>query len=506
VTFTKVKAALRLAAVDPCAQAYGLEPGLTLADAKARHPALIAIESDPLAEAKTLIDIVDWCRKFTPLTALDAPDGVMLDVTGAAHLFGGEEKLLRDIETRLRAQGFSARAALASTPEAAWALSHYAQEHPAFRSKTAHIFGSDALVRLLPEELDEKSLIRILGPLPLQALRLDPELVKTLARAGLRRIGDIILRPRAPIAARFGKHVFERLDALLGKAKNPISPRFEAPPYMAERRYAEGIVTDPDIEATLFLLAQDLCLMLARHAEGARHLEASFFRVDGAVKHLEVRTSRALRDPAAIARLFHERLEAIGEGGLEADYGFDVVRLAAIAVETTSQVQASLDDHLNEAEDLADLIDRLGARLGMRRVKRLALRDHHGPDLAVVAVPAASKRSPLRAAAQMLQPSHQKQALALRPLRLLSRPEEIEAIATVPDGPPLKFRWRRVLHEVAAVEGPERIAADWWKDEHSFTRDYFRAENNEGQSFWLYRDGLYRETPEPRWFMHGFFA
>jgi protein ImuB len=495
VTFTKIKSALRLVALDPCALALGLEPGLALADARARHPALLAVEADPQAEAKVLTDILDWCRRFTPLAALDAPDGVMLDVTGAVHLFGGEEKLLADIETRLHAQGFAARAALAGTPEAAWALARYG-EH-----------------RLLPEGLDEKRLTRALGSLPLAALRLDADLIAGLNRAGLRRLSDIIMRPRAPIAARFGAHVFERLDALLGRAKSAISPHFEAPPYLAERRFAEGIIAPADIEATLLSLAHDLCAMLMRHGEGARHIEASFFRVDGAVKHLDVRTSRALRDPIAIARLFRERIEALGEEGLEADYGFDVLRLAALAVEDKAADQTSLDDTLNAESDLADLIDRLGARLGLRRVTRLALRDRHDPDFAVIAVPAAARGRLPESRGQgeshflhSVRDEVEKGALPARPLRLLLPPELIEAIASVPDGPPLRFRWRRVLHEVAAVEGPERIAPEWWKEVQGFTRDYFRAEDRDGQSFWLYRDGLYRETTEPRWFMHGLFA
>ncbi len=372
-TFTKVKSALRLVASDPCALSLGLESGLALADARARHPSLLAVEADAEAEAKCLADILVGAGASRRLRRLDAPDGVMLDVTGAVHLFGGEENLLAEIETRLHAQGFTACAALASTPEAAWALARYGDR------------------RLLPDGLDEKRLIRLLGPLPLAALRLEVDLIAGLARAGLRRLSDIIMRPRAPIAARFGTHLFARLDALLGRAKSAISPRFEASPYLTERRFAEGIIAQPDIEATLLSLAHDLCALLTRHGEGARHIEASFFRVDGVVKHLDVRTSRALRDPIAMARLFRERIEALGEEGLEADYGFDVIRLAALAVERKAEDQVSLDDHLNAESDLADLIDRLGARLGLRRVTRLALQDRHDPDFAVISVPAASR-------------------------------------------------------------------------------------------------------------------
>ncbi len=94
-----------------------------------------------------------------------------------------------------------------------------------------------------------------------------------------------------------------------------------------------------------------------------------------------------------------------------------------------------------------------------------------------------------------------------RPLRLFVRPEPIEALAEVPDGPPLRFRWRRVLHDVAATEGPERIAAPWWRRANAPTRDYFRAEDSRGRRFWLYREGLFGcETAQAKWFVHGVFG
>ncbi len=478
---------------------------MRLADARAMHPSLACVASDPQAEAETLGAIADWCRSFTPLVALDPPDGLVLDVTGAAHLFGGEAKLLALIEARLEARGFSARAAIGSTPEAAWASARFGE------------------LRILEPDLDEKELARRLGPLPLAALRLDRAVLAGLARAGLRRISDIVLRPRAPIVARFGPALHDRLDGLLGRAATPISPRFEAPLYLAERRFADFILRREAIEATILSLARDLCTMLARHGEGARRLEASLFRVDGLVRRLEVGTSRPLRDPGLVARLLCERIDAAGTDGeaLDPGYGFDVIRLAALAVERKDAEQTSAIEPVDEAADLADLVDRLGARLGMRRVTRLAFDARHVPEFAVAAVPAAASRPAAvarkrparkdRARASAVEPRDTEKpslaALPSRPIRLLHHPEPIETIASVPDGPPVRFRWRKVLHEVAAIEGPERIAPEWWRAERAATRDYFRAEDTEGHRFWLFREGLYgRETACPRWFMHGLFA
>jgi protein ImuB len=517
-TVAKVKSAQRLAAVNRAAAARGLKPGMALADARAIRPDLQCTEADPAAEAALLGEITDWCRRFTPLVALDAPDGAMLDVTGAAHLFGGEDKLLDEIEARLRAQGFAARAALAPTPEAAWTLARFGK------------------LRILADAAREEDLRRHLGALPLAALRLDDTALAELAQAGLRRIDDLILRPRAPLAARFGKALFNRLDALMGRAKTPIMPRFEAPCYLAERRFAEPIIQRETIEATILALAKDLAHLLQKHGTGARQLDVSLFGVDGRVRHLRAGTSRPLRDPPVIARLFREKIEAAANRDerdpLDAGFGFDVVRLAADTVERQDEDQTHWLAPAAQ-DDLADLIDRLGARLGVRRVLRLDLTDTHWPEFAVTAVPfslstperhgRACPGHPCGAAALIAQrkshrrgvdawhrPGHDAPTvdndLPSRPIRLLEKPEPIEAIASVPDGPPVRFRWRRVLHEVVAIEGPERIAAEWWKHE-ALTRDYFRAEDHEGRRFWLFREGLYEtETARPRWFLHGLFA
>ncbi|WP_219323128.1 DNA polymerase Y family protein [Methylovirgula sp. HY1] len=520
-TIAKIKNAQRLVAVDAAAAACGLKPGMMLADARAMAPDLRCFPADAAAEAASLCDITDWCRRFTPLAALDAPDGVMLDVSGAAHLFGGEKKLLAEIEGSLAAQGFAARAALAPTVEAAWALAR---------------FGRERRLPALLSECGETDLARRLGPLPLAALRLEEHMLAGLAQAGLRRIDDLLLRPRAPLAARFGSSLFDRLDGLLGRAKKPISPRFEAPAYLVERRFAETLIRREDAEATILALAKEMLQLLTRHGEGARSLDLSLFRVDGAVNHIEIGLSRPSRDPQMIARLFRAKIEALcaksEDDPLDAGFGFDVVRLSALSVERLDQAQTHwLGQDLGQEQergDLADLVDRLGARLGLRRVTRLAFADTHSPEFAVTVVPAAHAPLPVSASetgrgqvrsrnvgVNPLAPhpnplpvnGESETCLPHRPLRLLPRPEPIETIASVPDGPPLRFRWRRVLHEIAAIEGPERIAPEWWKNEPTLTRDYFRAEDREGQRFWLFREGLYEtEIMAPRWFMHGLFA
>ncbi len=469
-------------------------------------------KSSPDAPILSPIRLADWCRRFTPLAAPDAPDGAMLDIAGAAHLFGGEAALAKEIETRLAKLGYEANAALADTPEAAWALARY------------------GTARAIPEGADEKGLRRLLGAMPVEALRLDPKTAYALSQAGLKRIDDLILRPRAPIAARFGEQVHARLDGLMGRARSPITPRFEAPVYLVERRFADPISRREDVEGVLAMLAGDLTRLLERHGEGARQLEATLFRTDGAVRRISAASSRPLRDADAISRLFRERIKAAGEARdedpLDSGYGFDLMRLAALEVETLGARQEALGRQdfaplvdLSPApmpakrravangasfavdDEMADLIDRLGARLGLRQVMRLVPQDAHLPEFAVSAQPAAQMRGAGHAPWDAQPPLP-------RPIRMFERPELVETMAEVPDGPPLRFRWRRVMHEVAAIEGPERMSSQWWRQEaHALTRDYFRVEDREGRRFWMYREGLYGiEAPRPRWFMQGLFA
>jgi len=238
------------------------------------------------------------------------------------------------------------------------------------------------------------------------------------------------------------------------------------------------------------------------------------FRVDGAVRRIVVGASRPLNEARTIARLFRERLDAPGEDEFDAGYGIDIVRLSCLVAEPLAPSQRELEQvHEGEQErHLADLLDRLGARLGARRVTRLELVDTHIPEFVVAALPASQGRagSAREARSTLFLPqaeSEQDAAPPTRPIRLFERPEWIEAIAEIPDGPPLRFKWRRVLHEIAAVEGPERIGAEWWRRKDALTRDYYRAEDTQGRRFWLYREGLYgRETARAKWFLHGLFA
>ncbi|HSZ74868.1 MAG TPA: DUF6504 family protein [Rhizomicrobium sp.] len=478
VVARKQENAMRVYAVDAHAARLKLRPGMPLADARAKITTLDVVEADEPADAKLLHAIADWCERFTPLVAIDAPHGLLLDVTGAAHLFGGEAQMLDHIRDALKKLGFAVCGAIAGSAAAARALAHYADGTIASPHREAET----------------------IAPLPIFALNLDYSIIHGLRRAGLKTIGQVASRKRSELASRFGKEMVYLLDHALGQSEKPISPRRPLPDFTAEHRFAEPIATADVITMSLSSLAKNLSALLEKHGEGARRIEATFFRADGAVHRIAIETGRPVRDPTIIEKLFRERLDSLNDP-LDPGFGFDLIRLCADKSERTNPQTIGFDANDNRDKETAFLIDRLSARFGSHRVMRFAPQDTHIPEAAAIAAPAQqtpNHKWPTR-------PEHEPPR---RPLRLFAKPEPIEAMAEVPDGPPLRFRWRRALHNVARAEGPERIAMEWWRmREHTPTRDYFRVEDHEGRRFWLYRDGLFgRETKEPRWFVHGLFA
>lgn len=470
-----------LIAVDEAAEGLGLAPGLALAQARAMYPALDVVPEDAEADAVLLEKIADWCLRYTPLVACDAPDGLLLDISGCAHLYGGEDALVADLSARLDIAGFAYRIAIAGTIGAAWAAARFGE----------------------PGCFDCGTERALLAPLPLAALRLAPETVASLARVGLKHIGDIIDLPRAPLTARFGAHLMRQLDRALGREHEPLTPRLPVAPYVAEQRFAEPIAREEDVLAISEQLAMRLKQTLERHGDGARRIELTLFRTDGAVRRIAAGTSRPLRDPAEIRALFVERLAALADT-LDPGFGFDMARLSVLVAEPCPPEQIGIGGAEDSAE-LGRMVDRLSARLGAQRVRRLIAQDSHMPELAAVPVPAQTAKSDDGWAA--FRRHRDDVELAPRPLRLLAQPEPIEAVAEVPDGPPLRFTWRRARHQIVAFEGPERIEGIWWSGQGAPARDYFRVEDKNGLRFWLFRAGLYRDfvpgTPAPTWFLHG---
>lgn len=472
---------MRLVAVDQRAAKAGLYKSMTLADARAQFEKLDIAFASPRQDSALLERLADWCDRYTPLVAFDDPDGLVLDITGCIHLFGDEQKMLEDIHSRLKQHGMAVKLAIADNAASARAFARYS---------SGGIIGDD----------EEKKLHK----LHLACLELETAHHAGLKKAGLLHVGEVEALPRAALAARFGKQLVDRLDNLFGRQNQPISPRRIVPVCMVERRMAEPLIIMDSVEFVLQSLGEELFKQLQIRVEGAREIEASFFRVDGNVRRISIEAGRPLIETKTLMRLLKERLSTLADP-LDAGYGFDIIRLSAVRTERTQVQQKSLDNTQQETQAFDEHIDRLSIRLGNSRVLCPVAVDTHIPERAVVLEPAARNKPDHSI---RWSPEHQTGNPPERPVRLFNPPERIETTSGVPDGAPARFTWRRVQHTIVLAEGPERIAPEWWR-EHAgaLTRDYYRVEDNQGKRFWVFREGLYeRGDPTPKWYLHGVFA
>lgn len=518
-------------AVNGPASSSGIRAGMALSDARAALPSLLAHAAEPARDRALLMRLARWAGRYGPSRNRQGADGLWIDITGVAHLFGGEAALLRDLELRLRASGLTAMLGLAETGGAAWALARYGPD----RQRGGTIAPQGAVRR-------------VLAALPVEALRLDPGTVVLMRRLGLYRIGQLYGLPRAALERRFRSRrdaaargavareaaaaVLLRLDQALGLAREPLRPLGEPPVLSVRRTYPEPLVSAAWLAGETEGLVAELVAALAAAHLGARRLRLSLHRADGSVAEARVGASLACRDGAHIVRLLQEKLAQ-----LDAGLGIDVLVLDADSVERLGAHQAAIAA-ANDREgrsDPAPLVDRLVNRLGSDRVLRLAARQSHIPERAQIPIPALSGHAPRTAShfGTLAKPWR-------RPPLLLSMPERITVMAELPEGPPARFTWRRVLRTVRKAEGPERIAPEWWRELHlmvpaaeisekerepdadhapadepadapapSRPRDYYRLEDMEGARYWVFRDGLYTalaETGTPHWYVHGIFA
>jgi protein ImuB len=470
VAFTEKQAnAIRLTALSRAAAAIGLTPGLTLADARARVPDLVAIERDHAAEARLLARVVAFADHYTPMAQAEPPDGAILDISGCLYRFETEAGLTDDLAGRLSAGGVAARLACGRTPEQARALAR---------------FGT-ARTSQLPQ-------------LPVEALEADAAVTLALRRAGLKTIGDLASRPRRMLAARFGDLAL-RLGRLLGEEDRRISPERPLPQVHAEQRFAEPIGRVEDALACLEELGHCVSETLLERHEGGRRFVARFFRSDGRVLAVEVGTGQPTRDPALLIRLFRERVDALADP-IDPGFGFDLIRLDVALAEPLAARQDDYTAPARPEEDLTELVDRLAARLGPRRIHRTRPENTHIPECA--ALPCAPVDRPAWDMPADEEPP-------FRPLRMLDPPQPVGAVVSeVPDGPPMRFTWKGRTYSIAHWEGPERIAAEWWRrrDRGGLPRDYYRVEDPDGHRFWLFRHGLHDPDATARWYLHGLFA
>lgn len=453
----------RLYCLNDRAEALGLTCGMALAEARAYCPDLQQQPADLRGDARFLDALRRWALRYCPWVAVDGTDGLLLDITGSAHLIGGEAALLADLRHRLTAQRITARLGLGDNRGAAWALARHGEGvAPPGQGRVA------------------------LGPLSVTALRIDADTATALQRLGLRRIADLLAQPRASLARRFGPGLLLRLDQALGAQPEQISPEPDAPPFSVRMVLPEPIGLVDDVTAGVQRLVEALCQRLRAQDKGARVLNLTLERVDHSARQIELRLASPLRDPARIMPLFHR-----GIADVDAGFGIDGMRLRAVQVEPLPPEQLGgelVGQKVQEDGALSDLITRLGSRIGIENIRRLLPADSHIPERSFLIAPSAfSERGEACAAPQP------------RPLTIFP-PEPVQARGP---RPPVRFQWRRMAFSTLRATGPERIAPEWWMDDdgwRSGMRDYWRIETREGRRLWMFF------TPQnPGWHVQGEF-
>lgn len=492
VLITETAHGPRIDAVNDAARDAGAQTGMMLADARTLCPQLCTAPSDPAGDLSMLETLAVWARRWGPWSALDPPDGLLVDVTAVAHLFGGEQRLLADVEAAFARRRLAVRAAIAPTAGAAWALAHYGPRHA-----------------IIDPHQDP---LRALDDLPVAALRLDDDVLTVLRRLGLKRLGDLTgiatgAVDRSEASARDALHrrfrnrkspsanPLVRLDQLLGRVPEPLLPVEVRQMPLVQRRLMEPLRHRSLLDRVIADLAQDMARELEARAEGARRLELGLWRVDGEVIGLRIELAAATREVAHIARLFEEKLDKVDAG-----FGIETVRLCASWAEPLAMLQADVEQAAERhGTSLAAFVDRLTVRLGPQAVRRPVPNASHLPERAQAWRPPLEPQPALQGAFEF----------HARPLKLLDRPEKISVLYASPDGYPQRFRWRGNVHEVARVEGPERIAPEWWRERSCVRlRDYYRIEDASGRRYWIYRHGhaADRRGGVPDWFLQGLSA
>ncbi|MBS1604972.1 MAG: DNA polymerase Y family protein [Bacteroidetes bacterium] len=459
-----------ITSVSPAAGVEGVSVGLPVADARVLIPGLEVLDDPAGLDGKLLRMLALWCIRYTPVVGIDLPDGLVMDISGCAHLWGGEKAYLTQILHTLRGKGYDVRGAVADTVGAAWAVARYGRTK-ALVEPDGH---SDALLSLPPA-----------------ALRIDPLVTSRLHRLGLDRIHRIAGMPRQSLRTRFGNELLLRLDQAFGRVEELIEPVVPTEVYIERLPCLEPICTATGIGIALTRLLETLCQRLQQEGKGLRTALFKGYRVDGRIVEASIGTHRASHHVAHLLRLFEEKMSS-----LEPDLGIEVFTLEAPKVEDVAPLQPAMWNGATGLQDngLVELVDRITNKTGTRTIHRYLPAQHYWPERAMAATTSLDEIAV--EAWSMARP---------RPIHILARPEVIEVTAPIPDYPPMLFIHKGQRHSITRAEGPERIEQEWWlsNGEH---RDYYSVEDDQGVRFWIFRSGHYAGLKSYQWFLHGYFA
>jgi protein ImuB len=513
-----------------CSQAayrLGVRRGMPLAEASTFDAQAHLAPHDASADAATLTALAQWCEQFSPLVSLDhqAADStdnastfgasayLMLDATGLAAHFGGEEALARQIAHAFTQRGYCVRVAMADTVGAAWALAHYA-------TQAAHTLASAASAAAVTAPASGSTFLvlpateswALLQSLPMRALRLPADTAALLEQLGLLRIGQLAQLPRESLAMRFGDLLLQRWDQLLGHRAEVLRAYHEPPAFCAELSLEHPAQCQAALLSVLAPLVDQVARAVAAHSEGILELVARFRCSAPIASRDEEPESPPERAPAAALSLRVSLFQATASGP-------HLFQLARMQLEQLTlpgpveqvTVEASLTAPLAQQQQelfpdrrrqiwlpLAQLIDRLSSRLGAAAVAHPQLEADAQPEQAYSYVPLTQwRRGSTRRTSLSRVRRRQPRA---RPLHVRSPPLPLAVVAIVPDGPPIRFDWQQRSYRITRHWGPERIETGWWRG-RSVRRDYYRVETDGGHWFWIFR-----QLHDGQWFLHGLFG
>ncbi|HEU5053910.1 MAG TPA: DNA polymerase Y family protein [Hanamia sp.] len=459
-----------ITAANRLAEKQGIDINMVVADARALIPSLEVLDDQPETSARLLNALAEWCIRYTPAVAIDPIDGLLLDATGCAHLWGGERSYITAIHKRFKDFGYDISIALADTVGTAWAVARFGSNDSIIESGQQHT----ALLSLPPA-----------------CLRIEASATERLEKLGLRQISQLISMPRSALRRRFDAQMLQRLDQALGYEEEMIKPVQPIEPYQERLPCLEPIVTATGIEIALQRLLEALCNRLQHEQKGLRTALFKGYRMDGKIEQIEIGTNRPSCNPKHLFKLFEVKIESI-----EPAPGIEVFTLEALKVEDLPTVQQQLWGNKMDLDnvELSELLDRIAGKIGAYNIHRYMPAHHYWPERSFKE--ASSLNEAIQTTWKVDRP---------RPLQLLSRPERIEVTAPIPDYPPMLFRYKDKLHKVMKADGPERIEAEWWLQDGQH-RDYYSVEDEDGHRYWLFRSGHYDAAKSYQWFIHGFFA
>jgi len=451
------------------AESHGIHQGMVLADARAIVPKIEVKDDKPDLREKLLMRLAEWCIRFSPIVAVDLPDGLLLDASGCTHLWGGDQNYVNDIAQKLSARGYDVHVVIADTIGVACGVARFGRGHQVVSSEEH---------------------FNVLMALPPEALRVEAEVIERLHKLGLNKIRQLVKIPRASLRRRFGQLINTRLNMALGIEMETIEPVVPIEPYQERLPCLEPIVTRNGIEIALRQLLETLCFRLQQEQKGIRTSVLKCYRLDGKIEHVEVVTSRPSHSVMHLYKLFELKIQAIDPG-----LGIEMFVVEAPKVEDHLPLQEKMWEGSVGLEDvrLSELLDRLANKVGTQSIHRYLPDEHYWPERSIKLTTYLLER-----------PTTEWRVEEPRPVQLLQTPELIEVTAPIPDYPPMLFIYKGKEHRIVNADGPERIEQEWWLQlgQH---RDYYRVEDEEGNRYWLFRLGHYHDVTY-QWFLHGFFA